>query len=294
MPEPKSKPPPVFPFLLLALAVYLMIRRPETGVGGWILRGAMIVLALLILYGWWLTHNVPTDPAEAADDIVRMQKALYAEPHEFRTVSPSEIRGLDVGFYDRTQAFFQSQQFTLLGDIEDITATREFPKMRTFIRVMSGDGGVTQLAVYHLKMRGLYRLLQTFKVMPKNLKMIDLETEMSDGSFIVTANSQGSDTTGAVPRVARFQHPLETPAFDLLTLHRDQVEQAMRRDPTLQPVHVNTLEELIASQHRLQAIKNEHKASIGYMDAKEFRQIAGRDNAAVREMAAEFDRRRGG
>jgi hypothetical protein len=128
--------------------------------------------------------------------------------------------------------------------------------------------------------------------MPKNLKMIDLETELSDGSFIVTANSRGSDTTGAVPRVARFQHPLETPAFDLLTLHRDQVEQAMRRDPTLQPVRVNTLDELIASQHRLQAIKNEHKASMGYMDAKEFRQIAGKDSAAVREMAAEFERRK--
>jgi hypothetical protein len=78
----------------------------------------------------------------------------------------------------------------------------------------------------------------------------------------------------------------------LLKLHREQVEQAIRRDPSLQPLRVHTLDDLIASQHRLQAIKNAHKASIGYMDAKEFRQIAGSDSAAARDLAAEFERRR--
>jgi hypothetical protein len=292
MPHRSTKPPPIFAFVLLAIALYLIIRRPDTGFLGWFLRGAMIVLSLAQLAIWWLTRGIATDPAGAADDIVRMQQALYSETHEYRTVQPNEIRGLDIAFYDRTQQYFQTQQFKHLGDIEDLTATREFPKMRTFIRVMSGDGGATQLAIYHVKMRGFYRLLQTFNVLPKNLKMVDLETELSDSSFMVTANSQGSDTTGAVPGVVRFQHSLDTGAADLLKLHREQVEQAIRRDPALQPVLVNTLDELIASQHRLQAIKNAHKASIGYMDAKEFRQIAGSDSAAARDLAAEFERRK--
>src|SRR5688500_5561608 len=244
----KTKPLPLFPLLMLGTAAYLIVRRPETGVGAWILRGALVGLALLWLAWWWLTRDIPTDTADAADDIIRTQKALYAEQHEFRTVRPDEIRGLDLAFYDRTEQFFRSQQFKLLADVEDVTATREFPKMRTFLRVMSGDGGATQLAFYHIKMRGFYRLLQTFGVLPKNLKMIDLETEMSDGTFIVTANSQGSDTTGAVPGVARFQHPLDTPPGDLLKMHREQVQQSCRRDPALQPVRVGTIQEMIASQ----------------------------------------------
>ena len=292
MPARNPKSLPLFPLLMLGTAAYLIVRRPETSVGGWIWRGALIGMALLWLLIWWLTRDVATDPADAADDIIRTQKALYAEPHEFRSVRPNEIPGLDLAFYDRTEQFFRTQQFKLLGDLEDLTATREFPQMRTFLRVMCGDGGATQLSFYHIKMRGFYRLLQTFGVLPKNMKMTDLETEMSDGSFIVTANSQGSDTTGAVPGVARFQHPMETAPGDLLKMHREQVQQACRREPGLEPVRVGTLDQMIASQHRLQKLKNDHKASMGYMDAKELRQIAGEDSQAVRDLAAEFERRK--
>jgi hypothetical protein len=287
-----AKPPPIFAVAMLATGVYLVIWRPDTGAFGWFLRVSMIVIALLWLAVWWMTRGTPTDPKDAADDIIRMQKALYAEPHEFAAVRPGEIRGLDLDYYDRTQQFFATRQFKLLGDVEDVTATNEFPQMRTFVRAMTGDAGATQVAIYHLKMRGWYRLLQTFGVLPKNLKIVDLETELSDGSFIVTANTKESDTTGAVPRVARFQYPLATPPQHLLEHHREQVQQACIRDPSLEAVPVNTLDEMIASQHRLQAIKNAHKASFGYMDGKELRNIVGEDNDAVRDVAAELERRR--
>jgi len=288
----RTKPFPLVPLLLIAIVAYLIARRPETNVGGWILRGAMIALALLWLGFWWLTRDLATDPKDAAEDIVRMQKALYAQQHEYRVVRPREFRDVDVAFYDATQKTFEREQFRFLGDIEDVTATREFPKMRTFLRLMVGDSGTIQLACYHLKMRGFLRLLQLVGALPKNVKTVDLETEMSDGSFIVTANAEGVDTTGAVPRVARFLHPRETEPLELLARHREQIQQACRREPGLAPVHVNTLDELIASQHRLQAIKNAHKASMGYMDAKELRQIAGEDSPAVRDLAAEFERRK--
>jgi hypothetical protein len=292
-PRTTHKPVPILPLLMLAMAVYLIVRRPATGIGGWIFRAALIAAALLWLMFWWLTRELATDPKEAADDIVRMQKALYARPHEFRIVQPREFRDVDHDFYDRVRKYFErEQQFRHLADIEDLTATREFPKMRTFLRVMVGDAGATQVACYHLKMRGVFRLMQIVGALPKNVKTIDLETEMSDGTFIVTANAEGVDTTGAVAGVARFLHPRETTPADLLEMHRQQVQQACRRDPGLQPVRVNTLDDLIASQHRLQAIKNAHKAAMGYMDAKELRQIAGEDSQAVRDLAAEFERRK--
>ena len=295
MPDRKPSAGPLLPWLLLATAIFLIVRRPETGVGGWIFRGGLIAISLLWLAAWWLTRNVPTDAAEAADEIVAMQKALYSQPHEFRTVAAQEIPGLDLDFYDRTEVAFRTQGFTKIADLEDLTATRQFPAMRTFIRSMVGDDGAVQVGIYHLKMRGLYRLLQTLRIVPRNLKMIDLETEMSDGTFIVTANSLGSDTTGPVPGVARFQHALETGPAALLEAHRQQVQQAGIRDPMTRPVCVATLEELIASQHRLQAIKNRHKASNGYMDSGEFRRITrGDDSYVARELAEEFDRRRRG
>ena len=286
------KPLPLVPLLILGTVGYLIVRHPQTGFLGWFFRALLTFVAVVWLGWWWLTRNIATDPSDAADEIVRMQKALYSEPHEFRVVRAADFRDVDIDFYDRTRQFFESQGFRFLGDIEDVTATKEFPQMRTFLRVMAGDDGATQLAIYHLKMRGFFRLLQLIGVLPRNVKQIDLETEMSDGSFVVTANAEGVDTTGAVPRVHRFLHPRDTPAADLLRLHREQVEQATRRDPALQPVRVRTLDHLIQAQHRLQAMKNAHKASFGYMDAKELRQIAGEDSDAVRDLAAEFDRRK--
>ena len=294
MPDRNTNALPLVPLLLLGTAVYLIIRRPIIGAGGWALRVGLIGAAVIWLGLWWLTRHIPTETADAADDIVRMQKALYAQQHEYRVVQPREFRDVDIAFYDQTQQIFEREQFRFLADIEDVTATREFPKMRTFLRLMTGDSGTIQAAIYHLKMRGFLRVLQMVGVLPKHIKTVDLESEMSDGSFIVTANAEGVDTTGAVPRVARFLHPRDTPPLELLALHREQIQQACRREPGLTPVRVNTLDELIASQHRLQAIKNAHKASIGYMDAKELRQIAGEDSPAVRELAAEFERRRRG
>src|SRR5688500_5881324 len=141
MPDRNTNALPLVPLLLLGTAVYLIIRRPITGAGGWALRVGLIGAAVIWLGLWWLTRHIPTETADAADDIVRMQKALYAQPHEFRHgVRADEYPGVDVDFYDRTEQFFRSQQFKLLGDIEDVTATREFPQMRTFLRVMTGDG----------------------------------------------------------------------------------------------------------------------------------------------------------
>ncbi|MEO6436544.1 MAG: hypothetical protein ABIP55_12405 [Tepidisphaeraceae bacterium] len=283
-----------FPFSSLAmivLGVFFLLSSSPTKLG-WVLIVLLFIGGGLGMLLWLVSNSVPTNAGDAADQILTTQKALYSGLHEFRQADPREFRGADLAFYDNTQKYLERQGFRALGDVEDVTATREFPQMRSFLRVLSGDAGAVTAAVYHVNLRGLFRLMQFFGAVPKQLKIIDLETELSDGTFLVTCNFKGADTTGPVPRITRFQYSSETTAEELLRLHREQVEQARRRDAAVVPVLARTLEEVLASQNRLQEIKNAHKQKMGFMDSKELESIAGQWTPQVQEVADEIERRK--
>ena len=283
---------PVLSLAMIALALYFLIFRSPTALG-------VVIVVLMLVSGvagillWWISDRVPTDAAGAAEDILNQQKALYSGLHEFRAADPRDYSGADLGFYERAQKTLERNGFRFLGDVEDVTATREFPQMRSFLRVMSGDEGAVMAAIYHVKLRGLFRLMQFFGAVPKQLKMVDLETELSDGTFIVTCNSKGADTTGAVPKIARFQYSIETTPEELLRLHREQIQQAQIREPRLVPVPARTLNEVLAAQNRLQEIKNAHKQKMGYMDQRELQNISGGEwSPQMQEVADEIERRK--
>ena len=288
----RSKSFPVLSLLMIPLALYFLIFRDPTALGVAIVV-LMLVSGIAGVLLWWISDHVPTDPARAAEDILNQQKALYSGLHEFRAADPRDFPGADLGFYERTQKTLERNGFRFLGDVEDVTATREFPQMRSFLRVMSGDEGALMAAIYHVRLRGLFRLMQFFGALPKQLKMVDLETELSDGTFIVTCNSRGADTTGAVPKIARFQYSIETTPEELLGLHREQIQQAQIREPGLVPVPARTLNEVLGAQNRVQEIKNAHKQKIGYMDQRELQKISGGEwSPQMQEVADEIERRK--
>jgi hypothetical protein len=283
---------PILSLVMIPLALFFLIWRDPTTLGK-VISVLMLISGIAGILAWWASGHVATDPADAAADILKTQKALYSGLHEFRAANPREFKGADLDFYAKSQKVLERNGFRFLGDVEDVTATAEFPQMRSFLRVFSGDGGAVMAAVYHVNMKGMYRMLQRVGVLPKHLKMVDLETELSDGTFIVTCNSKGADTTGAVPRIARFQYSIESTPEELLKLHREQLQQAMIREPLLTPVPARTLEEVLAAQNRLQEIKNAHKKGIGYMDAKELQNISGGEwTPEMQEVADEIERRK--
>src|SRR3954466_3196553 len=80
-------------------------------------------------------------PARGAEQIHRDTKALYSTEHEYVPVNPAEFRFADLAFYDRVERELETHGFRSLGDWEDVTLSRTYPKMRTFIRHMvSADG----------------------------------------------------------------------------------------------------------------------------------------------------------
>jgi hypothetical protein len=207
--------------------------------------------------------NPMANEQDLAQQLLDTMRSLYQPQHTFQAVDAKTFRHLDLQFYHRTQKTFEQLGWQKIADIEDVTVTQVNPKGRTFIRVfLSGDRTLVG-ACYHFPLGWLVRLLQWVGLAPKGGKVIDLETELNDGSFVVTSNSLEMDTTADVPGVWRQQLPHYAGVDILLQRHRAKVQELSRQD--IRPIQLNNYSEIEASQHRLQAIKSGYRAEVGYL-----------------------------
>ncbi len=205
---------------------------------------------------WWMRAAV----RRGARQTVEMNRALYSGSHEFAAVSAADFGRLDLAFYDRMRSLLEAEGFRYLGDVEDLTITRQSPSLRTFIRAMSGDRGEVMASFYHVKARGWMALLQGVGLIPRRLKMLDLESELSDGSWVITANALHLDTTPAPESMDLERLPVRTPAPELLARHRQRLRAALAERPELRARRVDSLNEALAAQDRMQQIRNRQMA----------------------------------
>ena len=213
-------------------------------------------------------------PEKAAREIVADTKAIYTARHKFAEVSASApcFRDLDHGFYARAQAEFDAEGFRYLGDIEDRTVSRQFPKMRTFVRLFLGDGGSISGNAYHGKVRGFWmRLLKLVGLLPAKPFYIDLETEFSDRSFVATSNTLGADLSAEVPGILRQTFAQSTPLAEMVQAHRLVIDR--RSAEGIMPLRIYSVGEAWEMQHRLQEVKNAAKAELGYVDHQQIGRV---------------------
>ena len=168
------------------------------------------------------------------------------ERYEYRWVDAAEFP-LDQEFYDQTQAALESLGFRLLGDRENLTLTRAFPKLRTFVRAMvSGDGTISSFH-YHLQ-----------SVTPKrtlNIQTIELGSELSDGTFLTTTNSLQSAPGTTTPGVDCKRHAAATSPDELLRDHRERLDTALAARPSLAVTRTASREDDLQFQWRMQALQ---------------------------------------
>ncbi len=80
---------------------------------------------------------------------------MFAGKHEYRVVDASvDFPGVDHVSYEALEQLLRQEGFVLLGDIEDVTVTRKYPLMRTFIRKMVSADGTITASLYDLAMIG--------------------------------------------------------------------------------------------------------------------------------------------
>jgi hypothetical protein len=230
----------------------------------WLTLGAF---ALFVKH--WIPAPIKKAQKAAAKRILDFHKAIYASgPYEYRFVQASDFPELDHEFYDSTRSRLEAQGFRFLGDRENVTLTRLAPDSRTFVRTMVSTDGTICGSAWHRKLN------QRARNFPAEVRTIEFETEFSDGTFVTTNNSLAR--TLPVPGIEAERLAAETPADELLRIHRERLARVVASRPYLAATKLQTMEDVIAFQRRMHAVKARHKQSIGYTNVQSVERALGR------------------
>jgi hypothetical protein len=227
---------------------------------------AVAVWALISLFSRHLARrNAETTHADA--------RTLYSTAHEYRTCHPSEFPSADVAYYDRVERELGTLGFRKIGDHEDMTVSRVYPQMRTFVRALVSADGTTVASIYHIRMRGWMRVLSLFRIIPTHIRTTDFESELVAGTLVCTANSQGGDLSSDVPGIHRQSLPVHLGPAEVWAQHRRCMAELVTSHGPPKTM-LRTEADCLALQHRIQAAKNRSKADMGYVDLAQFDRCA--------------------
>jgi len=233
--------------------------------------------------------------AEAAEDIDRLDRQLYAEPHTRKLVDERVIReyGADLDFYRRRRDELTALGFRHAGDYVDVTAGGAAEWMRAVIRSSIGEGGTTMAGVFDVRVRGFARVLQWVGVVPRVMRCTEFETEFTDGTFACTTDAIEAAKTLEFPGISRVFLTPGTAVAVMLETHRAHLRHRLDDAPGVEPLRIANFADLAASQDRMQALKGKFRLSPEYDPASEMEKISGGPlSDAEQRVAEEIARRR--
>lgn len=218
----------------------------------------------------------PTNPA-----IVKRAKKIYDEMqrvfqprHTVRKAELTSFKHLDHAFYEETQRALEGQGFRQIADIENTTLSEVYPANRTVLRAFLHRDGPVSAACYNMRFTGWMRFVTWILRLPRDIRVVEFETEFDDGAFICTTNAV-ENHLDAEDGVTQLKVDSETPIAVLLQLHLNLVDRHLTEHPDVLPVRLQSYDDILASQDRLQALKSAYRLRIGYLTEKELARMSG-------------------
>jgi hypothetical protein len=204
--------------------------------------------------------------------LVEDNRKVYVERHEYRDATAADFKGRDRTWYDAAARELAGLGYRPLGDIVDETVARAMGLVVVIRRLVSEDG--TNSAA-------LYQFVQGSGKAKVDLRVCDVESELSDGSFLATSNAEASAAVTMPPQIRSTKYPAETPIGELVARHDEAKRKLIGKrgaEPKLRVVEIRTAADYDAMQHRQEAVKAAFRQGIGYLDPAEVRRIAERQS----------------
>jgi len=216
----------------------------------------------------------PTE--RAAQEILASIEATFQPTHRFVRVQASGYRHLDLQFYERSARDLTARGFTLLADVEDrtITETPGTVLSAIMVRTMASRDGTVMCALYHPHIRtfALRALLWLLRKLPG--KVTDMETECTDGSFVVTTNAVSAAAFDSPPLIVTEYVPMKTAPLDVYARHTQRVAEHLAGRPGVQARSITSHDEMIASQNRMNALKAAYRGEVGGVTRAELERLS--------------------
>jgi hypothetical protein len=231
-----------------------------------LIAAAVIIVAVVL----WLvsrgkTQIVATNsPSRRTPDEI---KRIYVQRQEHRPAIDADFTDRNMAWYESTTRELTSLGFRSLGDRVNQTVEKASGLVVVTRRFISAD---------QTTMTGIYHFVRPDKNTGAivSLHVCDFESELSDGSFITTSNTDGANQASLPGQILGNKHPVETSPTELASLHEAAKTQLLKDKPNSHFVQIHDLKEYDASQQRQLAIKAAFRQGIGYLDRAEIRFVA--------------------
>ena len=208
---------------------------------------------------------LPMDPVErAAHEILATIEATYKPAHDYVLVDTKEFQHLDIRYYDRTARVLSVEGFRQLADVEDrtITATPNGVLMPVLIRSMLAKDGTLAAFMYHPRIKSLTlrALLWLLRRLPG--KVVDMQTEFDDGTFVVTTNAVSAAAIDLPALISAEFMPANSSPLGIFQRHLTRVAAHAAERPGIRARSIRSHAELVASQNRENAIKAAYRGQV--------------------------------
>ncbi len=212
----------------------------------------------------------------AAQEILATIEATFQPTHRYVRAEAGKFRHLDLRFYDRTAQDLTGRGFRKLADVEDLTITETPGTVLSaiLVRTMLSRDGTVMCALYHPHIRSfmLRTLLWLFRKLPG--KVTDMETECTDGSFVVTTNAASAAAFDSPELISSEYLPIKTAPLEVYARHTERVATHLAARPGVQARIIASHDELIASQNRMNAIKAAFRGELGGVTREELERLS--------------------
>jgi hypothetical protein len=218
--------------------------------------------------------------------LARLQVVFGPQDHEYRTVTPADFPDLNPVFYDEMQNWFESHGYCQLGDCEDLTLSRVYKESPELTRVMVDKDQIICASFYQSRTnRGRF-----FRVR----KMLSLQTEFLDGTYVATANIAGIGELAYAPAIDMLKLPIDTDWQLLLSAHAERISGKLKSNhPPAVPV--GSIHEGIGLANRMHAVQASFRRELGYLTRDEYTAMHGGRLSKIEEGVWEqFERVRQG
>jgi hypothetical protein len=226
---------------------------------------------------------------KAAERIKEYQKRIYTPHHEYCQINPNDFRHLDLMWYDQTRDLLVARGCRCLGDFENVSLKGTWNDFRTFLRTLVTSDGGTSIGLYHPKPKWWLRVL--FRLMRIKLgKLIDCESELSDGTYIITTNAMEAANLQPPPGFDNEFFPHGTAPEIVYEAHVERLRDYLISHPEVEPTKARTQADVLDMQHRIQAAKAAYRQQVGYASVGELQNL-GADPQTAAQIKEAMDRK---
>lgn len=221
-----------------------------------------------------------TSAKAAAKEILGTLQYLFQGPDEVIPAFESDFPHIDFSKYKDLEDALSVDGFNKISDLELLNISND-PRgvyKKTLIRSLVSDDGSIVISCYELRpnwtrlttllARGLLAFrwvdapLFFISMIPARF-IVDIETQLCNGTFIVTSNAEAAGFIKGPPTIDELHLPYNTALSNIRSAHFDRVEKNKENDVT--ECAILNKKDLLEMQKKLKLEKSAHRSSCDWI-----------------------------